>query len=208
FEITQVDETLHRSPGSSKVVCSPSTVQAHLGQNVVLSCRVEPPSDLRAEALEWKHGPDVVHVYRSRKDDPDNQVQRFKGRTFLHHQNLKDGNVSLTLTKVTKEDEGNYTFCLPKAKVQLVVSKFGMQFSSVSVSIHPSGPWSRTGTALGPCFRGGITITFQPLMWSKMVYSVAQKSSFEKSVMCCYFSLRIIWLTLITYRVIVCQRAQ
>lgn len=101
-------------PGSSKVVCSPSTVQAHLGQDVILSCRVEPPSDLTAEALEWKHGPDVVHVYRSRKDDPDNQVQRFKGRTFLNHQNLKDGNVSLTLTKVTKEDEGNYTFCLPK----------------------------------------------------------------------------------------------
>uniref|UniRef100_A0A3P9ID15 Ig-like domain-containing protein n=1 Tax=Oryzias latipes TaxID=8090 RepID=A0A3P9ID15_ORYLA len=99
---------------SSKVVCSPSTVQAHLGQNVVLSCRVEPPSDLRAETLEWKHGPDVVHVYQRGGDNSDDQDPRFKGRTSLLHQNLKDGNVSLTLIKVTKKDEGNYIFCLPQ----------------------------------------------------------------------------------------------
>ncbi|XP_078791998.1 myelin-oligodendrocyte glycoprotein-like isoform X1 [Oryzias latipes] len=98
--------------GSSKVVCSPSTVQAHLGQDAVLSCRVETPSDLRAETLEWKHGPDVVHVYRSGGDNYDDQDLRFKNRTILNHQNLKDGNVSLTLTNVTKEEEGNYTFCL------------------------------------------------------------------------------------------------
>uniref|UniRef100_A0A3B3HBC2 Ig-like domain-containing protein n=1 Tax=Oryzias latipes TaxID=8090 RepID=A0A3B3HBC2_ORYLA len=98
--------------GSSKVVCSPSTVQAHLGQDAVLSCRVETPSDLRAETLEWKHGPDVVHVYRSGGDNYDDQDLRFKNRTILNHQNLKDGNVSLTLTNVTKEEEGNYTFSL------------------------------------------------------------------------------------------------
>uniref|UniRef100_A0A8C7WT94 Ig-like domain-containing protein n=1 Tax=Oryzias sinensis TaxID=183150 RepID=A0A8C7WT94_9TELE len=101
--------------GSSKVVCSPSTVQVHLGQDVVLSCPVEPPSDLSAETLEWKRGPAFVHVYRSRKDDPDNQDPRFKGRTILNHQNLKDGIVSLTLTNVTNQDEGNYTFCLRSA---------------------------------------------------------------------------------------------
>uniref|UniRef100_A0A8C7WV93 Ig-like domain-containing protein n=1 Tax=Oryzias sinensis TaxID=183150 RepID=A0A8C7WV93_9TELE len=94
------------------LVCSPSTVQAHLGQNVVLSCRVEPPSDLRAETLEWTRGPDVVHVYQRGGDNSDDQDPRFKGRTSLLHQNLKDGNVSLTLTKVTKKDEGNYTFFL------------------------------------------------------------------------------------------------
>uniref|UniRef100_A0A3P9LIA6 Ig-like domain-containing protein n=1 Tax=Oryzias latipes TaxID=8090 RepID=A0A3P9LIA6_ORYLA len=109
------------------LVCSPSAVQAHLGQNVVLSCRVEPPINLTAETLEWKHGPAVVHVYRSGGDNNDDQDLRFKNRTILNHQNLKDGNVSLTLTNVTKEDEGNYTFCLPKqvmcSNVTLTVGK-------------------------------------------------------------------------------------
>uniref|UniRef100_A0A3P9ICL1 Ig-like domain-containing protein n=1 Tax=Oryzias latipes TaxID=8090 RepID=A0A3P9ICL1_ORYLA len=84
----------------SGMVCSPSTVQAHLGRDVVLSCPVEPPYDLTNETLEWTNGTNVVHVYRSRKDDPDNQDLRFKGRTILNHQNLKDGIVSLTLTNV------------------------------------------------------------------------------------------------------------
>uniref|UniRef100_A0A3B3HTZ7 Immunoglobulin domain-containing protein n=1 Tax=Oryzias latipes TaxID=8090 RepID=A0A3B3HTZ7_ORYLA len=92
------------------MVCSPSTVQ--LGRDVVLSCRGEPQSDLTAETLEWKCGTAFVHVYRSGGDNFDDQDLRFKNRTILNHQNLKDGNVSLTLTKVTKEDEGNYTFCL------------------------------------------------------------------------------------------------
>ncbi|XP_078792148.1 uncharacterized protein LOC111946340 [Oryzias latipes] len=99
---------------SSHVVCSPSTVQ--LGRDVVLSCRGEPQSDLTAETLEWKCGTAFVHVYRSGGDNFDDQDLRFKNRTILNHQNLKDGNVSLTLTKVTKEDEGNYTFCLLKQK--------------------------------------------------------------------------------------------
>uniref|UniRef100_A0A3P9ICY0 Ig-like domain-containing protein n=1 Tax=Oryzias latipes TaxID=8090 RepID=A0A3P9ICY0_ORYLA len=135
---------------SSKVVCSPSTVQAHLGQDVVLSCRVEPPYDLTLEALEWKHGTDVVHVYRSRKDDPDNQDPRFKGRTILNHQNLKDGNVSLTLTNVTKKDEGNYIFCLPKqvmcSNVTLTVAWSGHIYNT------PCGPsFFPAGEAGGPC---------------------------------------------------------
>uniref|UniRef100_A0A3B3I390 Ig-like domain-containing protein n=1 Tax=Oryzias latipes TaxID=8090 RepID=A0A3B3I390_ORYLA len=84
----------------------------HLGQDAVLSCQVEPPFDLTAETLEWKHGTEDVHVFRSLGDDPDNQDPRFKGRTILNRQNLKDGNVSLTLTNFTKKDEGNYSLCL------------------------------------------------------------------------------------------------
>uniref|UniRef100_A0A3P9JN67 Ig-like domain-containing protein n=1 Tax=Oryzias latipes TaxID=8090 RepID=A0A3P9JN67_ORYLA len=109
---TKLKLCFYLSSGSSKVVCSPWTVQAHLGQDVVLSCRVEPPINLTAETLEWKRGPAFVHVYRSGGDNYDDQDLRFKNRTILNHQNLKDGNISLTLTNVTKEDEGTYTFSL------------------------------------------------------------------------------------------------
>uniref|UniRef100_A0A3P9LIA5 Ig-like domain-containing protein n=1 Tax=Oryzias latipes TaxID=8090 RepID=A0A3P9LIA5_ORYLA len=101
------------------LVCSPSTVQAHLGQDVVLSCRVEPPSDLTNETLEWTNGTEDVHVGGDNYDDQD---LRFKNRTILNHQNLKDGNVSLTLTNVKKEDEGTYTLCLPNHDICFIVT--------------------------------------------------------------------------------------
>uniref|UniRef100_A0A3P9JM90 Ig-like domain-containing protein n=1 Tax=Oryzias latipes TaxID=8090 RepID=A0A3P9JM90_ORYLA len=98
---------------SSEMVCPPSTVQVHPGQNMTVLCRVEPAFDLTLKTLEWKRGPDVVHMYRSGGDNYDDQDLRFKNRTFLNHQNLKDGIFSLTLTNVDKEDEGTYTLCLP-----------------------------------------------------------------------------------------------
>uniref|UniRef100_A0A8C7X0U1 Ig-like domain-containing protein n=1 Tax=Oryzias sinensis TaxID=183150 RepID=A0A8C7X0U1_9TELE len=107
-------------------------VQAHPGQDVVLSCRVETPSDLTAETLDWTNGTNVVHVFWSLGDDPDNQDPRFKGRTILNHQNMKDGNVSLTLTNVTKKDEGNYTCCLRTQKAHTTIQVRKTPFSDTS----------------------------------------------------------------------------
>uniref|UniRef100_A0A3B3IJS4 Ig-like domain-containing protein n=1 Tax=Oryzias latipes TaxID=8090 RepID=A0A3B3IJS4_ORYLA len=112
---------------------------SHLGQDVVLSCRVEPPSDLTNETLEWTNGTDVVHVYRSRKDDPDPQVQRFFNRTSLITEYLKDGIASLTLTNFTNQDEGNYSFCLPEllscSDVTLTESKLAAEHWELSVYV-------------------------------------------------------------------------
>uniref|UniRef100_A0A3B3CDI6 Ig-like domain-containing protein n=1 Tax=Oryzias melastigma TaxID=30732 RepID=A0A3B3CDI6_ORYME len=71
---------------------------------------LEPPFDLTAQTVEWSRDADViVHVYRSRADNQFLQNQKFRGRTVLIHQNLKDGKVSLRLINITKEDEGNYS---------------------------------------------------------------------------------------------------
>uniref|UniRef100_A0A3B3CVS8 Ig-like domain-containing protein n=1 Tax=Oryzias melastigma TaxID=30732 RepID=A0A3B3CVS8_ORYME len=117
---------------------SPPPVQTEPGQDVVLSCAVEPPFDLTAQTVEWSRDTDViVHVYRSRADNQFLQNQKFRGRTVLIHQNLKDGKVSLRLINITKEDEGNYSCCLPNHEVQ----------SSVTLTvgerlINPSG-WNQ-----------------------------------------------------------------
>ncbi|KAF6720743.1 Myelin-oligodendrocyte glycoprotein [Oryzias melastigma] len=109
--------------GAFKLVCSPPTVQTEPGQDVVLSCAVEPPFDLTAQTVEWSRDTDViVHVYRSRADNQFLQNQKLRGRTVLIHQNLKDGKVSLRLINITKEDEGNYSCCLPNHEVQSSVT--------------------------------------------------------------------------------------
>ncbi|KAF6725689.1 Myelin-oligodendrocyte glycoprotein [Oryzias melastigma] len=133
FELYKVITT--KNEGAFKLVCSPPTVQTELGQDVVLSCAVEPPFDLTAQTVEWSRDADViVHVYRSRADNQFLQNQKLRGRTILIHQNLKDGKVSLRLINITKEDEGNYSCCLPNHEVQSSVTlKVGERL------INPSG---------------------------------------------------------------------
>uniref|UniRef100_A0A3P9LHN3 Immunoglobulin V-set domain-containing protein n=1 Tax=Oryzias latipes TaxID=8090 RepID=A0A3P9LHN3_ORYLA len=74
--------------------------------NMVQSCGVKPPFDLTAVTLECKHGSKNLHIRRSQGDNPDDQDPMFKGRTSL----IPQGNrtFTVTLTNVTKQDEGNY----------------------------------------------------------------------------------------------------
>ncbi|XP_078792004.1 myelin-oligodendrocyte glycoprotein-like isoform X2 [Oryzias latipes] len=98
--------------GSSEMVCSPSTVQAHPGQNMTVLCRVEPSFNVSAVTLECKHGSKNLHIRRSHGDNPDDQDLMFKGRTSLIPQG--NGTFTVTLTNVTKQDEGNYSCSLPE----------------------------------------------------------------------------------------------
>ncbi|MEQ2222906.1 hypothetical protein ILYODFUR_031308, partial [Ilyodon furcidens] len=100
--------------GESQVIGSHDPIIATLGQNVILPCHLEPPFDVRDLTVEWTFQDGttkvLVHLYRNRVDDPAAQDPKYKGRTSLFHDEMTNGNVSLKLTNLTKEDEGNY-FC-------------------------------------------------------------------------------------------------
>ncbi|KAF6720752.1 Myelin-oligodendrocyte glycoprotein [Oryzias melastigma] len=113
FQFDCSPSTVQTEPGAFELKCSPLTVQKEPGQDMDLSCAVEPSLNIKADSLECKRDDDIVHVYRSRWDDPSSQHQKFKNRTVLDRQNLEDGSFSLTLKNITKEDEGNYTCCFP-----------------------------------------------------------------------------------------------
>ncbi|RVE60790.1 hypothetical protein OJAV_G00184730 [Oryzias javanicus] len=68
------------------------------------------------------HFLDWSALHRRSKQNRDSQDQQFRGRTVLIHQNLKDGNVSLRLINVTKEDEGNYSCWFPNSEVKSTIS--------------------------------------------------------------------------------------
>ncbi|XP_024144229.1 uncharacterized protein LOC112156237 [Oryzias melastigma] len=113
FQFDCSPSTVQTEPGAFELKCSPLTVQKEPGQDMDLSCAVKPSLNIKADSLECKRDDDIVHVYRSRWDDPSSQHQKFKNRTVLDRQNLEDGSFSLTLKNVTKEDEGNYSCCFP-----------------------------------------------------------------------------------------------
>uniref|UniRef100_H2LBI3 Immunoglobulin V-set domain-containing protein n=1 Tax=Oryzias latipes TaxID=8090 RepID=H2LBI3_ORYLA len=108
---------------SSKVVCSPSTP---------------------ARRRSWKT---YVFLYRRGIQISAMMMQLYIQRTSLFDERLRHGDVSLKIMNVTLDDSGTYDCFLPergqRAKVQLVVSKFGMQFSSDTTKGW--GGWGGTG---------------------------------------------------------------
>ena len=98
------------------MIGSHEIIKALRGQDVILPCYVEPPVDVRNLTVEWRHSTTLMHVYRNRKDDLTLQHNEFKRRTSLFHDEMGKGNVSVLLSRLNKEDEGDYTCFIPKLK--------------------------------------------------------------------------------------------
>uniref|UniRef100_A0A8P4FZ84 Ig-like domain-containing protein n=1 Tax=Dicentrarchus labrax TaxID=13489 RepID=A0A8P4FZ84_DICLA len=107
------------SAGESNVIGSDKPVTVTVGDNVILPCHLEPPFDVTTLTVEWMRDREYVHVYRSTKDDPGSQEKNFRGRTFLFHEEMIRGNISLKLTNVTELDAGSYTCNVPKLESQV-----------------------------------------------------------------------------------------
>ncbi|XP_029381684.1 myelin-oligodendrocyte glycoprotein-like isoform X1 [Echeneis naucrates] len=104
--------------GEYKVTFPTNPVRVSAGEDVILNCEVEPPFNLTEKTVEWKYfntsnDEFLVHVFRNERDDPSSQDDKFKNRTSLFHDQLKEGNLSLKLLSVNLNDEGNYT-CIVK----------------------------------------------------------------------------------------------
>lgn len=104
------------------------------GDDVVLSCHVEPQLDIAKLTIEWSR-PDLhpdpndrlkqvkyVYVYRNSIELTDLQMSLFIGRTVLSMDGLKHGNISLKIYNVTYADQGPYKCFLPKLAGQLQYS--------------------------------------------------------------------------------------
>uniref|UniRef100_A0A3Q1JW97 Ig-like domain-containing protein n=1 Tax=Anabas testudineus TaxID=64144 RepID=A0A3Q1JW97_ANATE len=102
-----------------EVVGSREPVRAEVGDDVVLPCHVRPEFDVTRQTVEWKRERTVVHMFKSRDDNPDTQDLKFRGRTSLFRDKMTQGNISLKLTNVSEADAGNYTCYVPKMESQL-----------------------------------------------------------------------------------------
>ncbi|KAL4008546.1 hypothetical protein ACER0C_002398 [Sarotherodon galilaeus] len=83
-------------------------VTAESGQDVTLTCRAPNNS---IDVLEWSRADldtENVLLYRDEQFVPDNQHPSFKNRVDLQDRQMKDGDVSLILKDVTKNDAGTY----------------------------------------------------------------------------------------------------
>ncbi|XP_062311064.1 butyrophilin-like protein 2 [Osmerus eperlanus] len=97
----------------------PATV---VGGDVTLPCSLGPGHSAMDMTIEWRKseqdkGP-YVHVRRGNKDETDEQIPSYNGRTALYGTDeLRKGNISLKLSRVKLSDAGNYTCFFNRSKV-------------------------------------------------------------------------------------------
>uniref|UniRef100_A0A3B4V1P4 Ig-like domain-containing protein n=1 Tax=Seriola dumerili TaxID=41447 RepID=A0A3B4V1P4_SERDU len=99
----------------------PVNITAAPGQTVSLRCQAARDTDITV--VEWSRAepePEQVFLYRDKKPDPQNQSPSFQNRVELRDRQMKDGDVSLTLKDVTRDDTGRYE-C--RVQTELILSR-------------------------------------------------------------------------------------
>ncbi|XP_059210260.1 myelin-oligodendrocyte glycoprotein-like [Centropristis striata] len=127
--------------GQSNLICSSQPIVALAGDDVVLPCRLDPPTTATFRAVEWtKPGldPDYVHVHQDGRLAYQGQNPQFKYRTTLFLDQLINGNVSLKLLRVKVSDAGKYRCFIPslwkEAFIQVTVGQSHKDFFIASSS--------------------------------------------------------------------------
>ncbi|XP_055361299.1 myelin-oligodendrocyte glycoprotein-like [Betta splendens] len=96
-------------------VCQTQPVKVEEGGDVTLHCHLSPSFDVTGHTVEWMRVDlnQVVHLYRHRKDDTSSQMDQYRNRTKLNHQNLSRGILDLHITSVHLSDSGEYRCHVP-----------------------------------------------------------------------------------------------
>ncbi|XP_055757362.1 myelin-oligodendrocyte glycoprotein-like [Salvelinus fontinalis] len=127
--------SLGQGGGSSEVqVVGPADrVVALAGDDVILPCSLKLSVSAEGKTVNWTRlnpKAENVHLYNDSRVSNVDQSTSYKGRTLMFNEELKNGNVSLKLTRVTLSDAGRYRCFLPtlnsqvkETTVQLIVGE-------------------------------------------------------------------------------------
>ncbi|CAM5158613.1 unnamed protein product [Eretmochelys imbricata] len=102
---------IHKLESAKFTVIGPDhPVTAIVGEDIVLPCHLSPRMSAANMEMRWFRSEflSVVHLYRDGKDQYEEQVPQYRGRTVLLKAGLTDGNVHLRLLNIRPSDEGQY----------------------------------------------------------------------------------------------------
>ncbi|XP_078501902.1 butyrophilin subfamily 1 member A1-like isoform X2 [Lissotriton helveticus] len=98
------------SPAKFSVLTPEHLVNTTVGAEVVFMCHLSPPINASDMEIRWfrsqYHSP--VHLYRKGRDENDQQLPEYQGRTELITDNIHTGSVGLRIRNISIPDEGQY----------------------------------------------------------------------------------------------------
>ncbi|XP_076019125.1 junctional adhesion molecule-like isoform X7 [Genypterus blacodes] len=167
-------------------------IRAAVGENAVLLCHLEPPTDLEQDMVEWSFNDQTVWLYRNQKENPTDQAKEFSKRvTFSGNKN--SGNISVTLQSVTKTDEGDYTCHVERnrepfrAIITLLVEEKREKKEQNNKNITPLGnptdnvePTKSAGAVVGAGVGFGVVIAVAVVVAVAVVGAVAIYRKWKK----------------------------
>ena len=115
-EITNTN-VLYIFSGESQVICPSDPIVATVGNDIIFLCRLEPPISAVGMTVEWARpdlDPRFVFVWRDGVELESKKHLSFKGRTSVFIDELRNGNISLKLSKVKLSDQGTYRCLIPQ----------------------------------------------------------------------------------------------
>ncbi|XP_074555322.1 butyrophilin subfamily 3 member A2-like [Halichoeres trimaculatus] len=135
------DTTVELLFGTPQLIGSSQPILANIGDDVILPCHLKPPVDAATHTVEWTRPdlePRFIHVWRSSEELLNNQNPWYVGRTSLFISELKNGNVSLKLSRVKLSDRGTYRCFIPTINRDTTVELLFGSVSSPSINISKS----------------------------------------------------------------------
>ncbi|XP_026225402.1 myelin-oligodendrocyte glycoprotein-like [Anabas testudineus] len=149
-----------------QLIGSSQPIVAVVGDDIILPCHLQPAEDASDLTVEWTRpdlDPRFVHVLHDGEELQSLQHPSYRERTSLFTDELKNGNISLKLSKVKPADEGKYRCFIPEitrdSTVQLVVDDlFNIPSSSSSVAVT-------VGVSLTVCIV--FLLLFVLFLWKK-----------------------------------------
>ncbi|XP_074480675.1 butyrophilin subfamily 3 member A2-like [Sebastes fasciatus] len=131
----------HSCRGQSQMIGLSQPIVALVGDDIILPCHLEPAVDVSAMTLEWTR-PDLnsiaVFMWRAGKDLVHVKDLSYTGRTSLFTDGLKNGNISLKLSKVKLSDKGRYKCYVAvldkESLVELVVASGAASYPVITLA--------------------------------------------------------------------------
>uniref|UniRef100_A0AAZ1X816 Ig-like domain-containing protein n=1 Tax=Oreochromis aureus TaxID=47969 RepID=A0AAZ1X816_OREAU len=145
FHAAALFALIHSCRGQSEVIGPLQPVVALIGDDIILPCNLDPVMDAFGLAVEWARpdlDPRFVLLSRHGVDLESKKHPSYTSRTSLFTDELKNGNISLKISKVKLSDEGTYRCFVPEldryTTVQLVVGAASSSAAWINSTISSS----------------------------------------------------------------------
>ncbi|CAK6982046.1 Hypothetical predicted protein [Scomber scombrus] len=120
---------------------SSQPIVATVGDDIMLPCQLKPVQDVSILTVMWTRSdldPRYIHVSRAGQETISAKHGSYQGRTSLSIDRLKQGDISLKLSRVKLSDGGNYTCHIPhlnkESLVELIVVPDAIPSPVISIS--------------------------------------------------------------------------
>lgn len=127
--------------GEPQLIGSSQPVGGLVGDDVILPCSLQPAESVTEKTVEWTRSdmnPSSVYIFRQGHFLYEVQHPYFQHRTSLFQQELKNGNMSLKVTRLLLSDKGTYTCKLAtpelQTSIQVHLGKTSETVSNIFVS--------------------------------------------------------------------------